>query len=258
MLRSMWKGTVSFGLVTVPVKMYAATQDNEIKTSMVHVHHPEHGLGPGRVSYKKWCTSCDAEVAHAELGRAVETEAGLVVLDKAELDALDDSAGQTIEVERFVPAEQIDPIMYAKSYYLGPEKVGVKAYALLTEVMGNTDRVAIGKLTMRGRTHLVTMRVKDNVLVVSTLHWPDEVRTPDVGITPAEVSDAEVMMAGHLVEAMTGDWVPELYRNQRRDKVAELVASREAEPRPVVAEPVATVHDLMDALKASVLKHTAA
>jgi DNA end-binding protein Ku len=252
-LRSMWKGTVSFGLVSVPVKMFAATQDNEVKTHMVHTCESH-----GRISYRKVCASCETEVAYEEIGRAVETEAGMVVLSKEELTALDTASEQVIEVERFVPAEQIDPIMYNKTYYLGPDKAGAKAYVLLSQVMGGTDRVAVAKLTMRGRTHLATMRVSGDVLVVNTLHWPDEVRTPDVGLLPAEVTASEVDMAAHLVTAMTGDWEPGLYTNARREKVLDLIASRDAIPYAAPAEPTATVHDLMSALKASVLKHTAA
>jgi DNA end-binding protein Ku len=252
-LRSMWKGTISFGMVSVPVKMFAATQDNEVKTHMVHTCESH-----GRINYRKVCASCETEVAYEEIGRAVETEQGMVVLSKEELTALDTANEQVIEVERFVPAEQIDPIMYNKTYYLGPDKAGAKAYALLSTVMSDSERVAVAKLTMRGRTHLATMRVSGDVLVVNTLHWPDEVRTPDVGLVAADVSDAEVNMAGALVTAMTGDWEPEGYTNVRRDKVLELVASRDAVPRPVVAEPANNVHDLMSALKASVLKHSAA
>jgi len=193
-----------------------------------------------------------------QIGRAVETEAGTVVLSKDELTALDADAEQTIEVQRFVPADQVDPVMHDKVYYLGPDKLGAKAYALLATAMGEGNHVAVTRLTMRGRTRLATLRSADGVLVVTTLHWPDEVRTPDVGIKAVELWESEVDVAGQLIAAMTGDFKPDEYVNVRRDKVLELVASRDAVPVKTAPAPQTNVYDLMAQLKASVAQHTAA
>ena len=235
MLRSMWNGTVMFGMVTVPVKMYAATQDNDVRT------HQVHAKDNGRINYRKVCSTCNEEVSTAEIGKAVDTGAGLVVLDEQALAALEPKGAQTIEVERFVALAEIDPVLYDKTYYLGPDKVGGKAYALLREAMG--EHVAMTRLTMRGRTRPAIVRCSGDVLVVTTMRWPDEVRAPELDIPEVAVGAQEVALARQLVTAMTGSFDSAELVDTRREQLLSLVESApviphqrtSTEPRPAPA-----------------------
>ncbi len=251
MLRSMWNGTVMFGMVSVPVKMYAATQDNDVRT------HQVHAKDNGRISYKKVCTTCNEEVPVADIAKAVDVGAGLVVLDDEAITALEPKGAQTIEVDRFVAPHEIDPVYYDKTYYLAPDKIGGKAYALLREAMGSTENVAVTRLTMRGKTRPAVIRVRGDLLMVMTMRWPDEMRAPDIDIPEVSVGSQEVALAKHLISAMTTSFDADAMVDTRRKRLLELVESSPVIPHQRTGvEPTATVHDLMAALHASVAKHT--
>ena len=243
----MWNGTVMFGMVTVPVKMYAATQDNDVKT------HQVHGKDNGRINYKKVCAECGEEVAMADIAKAVDTGVGLVVLDEEQL--AEPKAAQTIEVDRFVAPHEIDPMLYDKTYYLAPDKIGGKAYALLREAMGSTDNVAVTRLTMRGKTRPAIVRVLGDLLMVQTMRWPDEVRAPDIDIPEVAVGAQEVELAKHLISAMTGSFNPDELKDTRRVALMQLVESSPVIPHQRKGAPMGgNVHDLMAVLHASVAK----
>ena len=245
----MWNGSIQFGMVTVPVKMYAATQDNDVRT------HQVHAKDNGRINYRKVCSGCGEEVSTADIAKAVDTGTGLVMLDEAQLAG--GSKEQTIEVDKFVPPSQIDPVLYDKSYYLAPDKIGGKAYALLRQAMSSTENVAVTRLTMRGKTRPAVIRVQDDVLVVTTMRWPDEVRAPELNIPDVAVGAQEVKLAQHLITAMTGTFTPAEMVDDRREKLLALVESSPVIPHQRTAAPATNVHDLMAVLNASVAKFKA-
>lgn len=253
-MRSMWKGSVSFGLVNVPVKMYTATSSKDVS------FHQVHRTDGGRIRYKRVCSVCNEEVAYSDIAKGYETDDGqLVILTDDDLAELLVAGSREIDVERFVPSEQIDPMLLEKSYYLEPEKAGRKAYALLREVLGETDRMALVHVAIRTRSTLAVLRVKDDVIVLQTMMWPDEVRVPEFEDLPTadDLRPQELAMAASLVDSMTGDYDPEEFHDGYREAVESLVASKigTAEPVadtvPVVADG-GEVIDLLAALQRSV------
>lgn len=256
-MRAMWKGSVSFGLVSVPVKMYSATQSNDVSFNQVH---REDG---GRIKYKRVCSTCGEEVAYADIAKGYQAPDGQMVIltddDLAELPAV---ASREIEVERFVPAEQIDPMLLEKSYYLEPETVGRKAYALLREVLGETDRMALVQVAIRSRKTMAVLRVREDVIVMQTMMWPDEIRAAEFEDLPGsdDLRPQEIAMANSLVDSMTGDYDPEEFSDDYREAVEALVQSKldsgdstATEDAPAI--PVADggeVIDLLAALQKSV------
>ena len=256
-MRAMWKGSVSFGLVSVPVKMYTATQSNDVSFNQVH---REDG---GRIKYKRVCSVCGEEVAYADIAKGYQAPDGQMVIltddDLAELPAV---ASREIEVERFVPAEQIDPMLLEKSYYLEPETAGRKAYALLREVLGETDRMALVQVAIRNRKTLAVLRVRDDVIVMQTMMWPDEVRATEFEDLPSadDLRPQEIAMANSLVDSMTGDYDPDEFTDGYREAVETLVRSKlasgdtsDAQEEPAVpAADGGEVIDLLAALQKSV------
>ncbi|MFV0458742.1 MAG: Ku protein [Actinomycetales bacterium] len=259
-MRSMWKGSVSFGLVNVPVKMYTATSSKDVS---FHQVHREDG---GRIKYRRFCQICGQEVAFSDIAKGYESPDGqLVILTDEDLAELPVSGSREIDVDRFVPAEQIDPMLLEKSYYLEPEKSGRKAYALLREVLAETDRMALVKVAIRNRSTLAVLRVKPDaedgpgVIVMQTMMWPDEVRVPDFDDLPGsdDLRPQELAMASSLVDSMTGDYNADDFTDDYREAVEVLVASKLGDA-PVVAEPAPApadggeVIDLLAALQRSV------
>src|SRR3954470_11400775 len=175
-MRAIWKGAISFGLVTVPVKLYSATESHDISFRQVHAKDG------GRIKYQRVCSLDGEEVAYADIAKGYETDDGrMVVLDDEDLAELPSHSSREISVEKFVPSDQIDPMMLEKSYYLEPEKSGLKPYALLRDALRESDRVAVVTVALRTRTTPAVLRVRDDVLVLQTLMWPDEIRTPAFG-----------------------------------------------------------------------------
>ena len=254
-MRAMWKGAVAFGLVNVPVKLYSATSQHDVPLNMVH---REDG---GRIRYRKVCSVDGEEVPQDEIARAHTTEDGdVVMLDEADLDSLPTSTGHDIEVHEFVPADQVDPIMLDKTYYLEPEAKATKPYALLRGALEQTDRMAVVTVTLRRRECMAVLRVRDDVIVLQTMLWPDEVRAPefDVLATPVDVRPQELQMAASLVESMAADFDPDQYEDGWTVALRALIAARteggDVRPAPVAAtdEGDAQIVDLMAALRASV------
>ena len=253
-MRAIWKGAVSFGLVSVPVKLYAATESHDISFRQVHAKDG------GRIKYQRVCSIDGEEVAYADIAKGYETDDGqIVVLDDADMAELPASSSREISVEKFVPREQIDPMWYEKSYYLEPDKAAAKPYALLREAIREADRVAVVTVSLRTRMTTAVLRVVDDVIVMQTMMWPDEIRTPDfAGLDAAEmdVKPQELKMAQMLVETLAGDYNPDEFEDDYQAAVEALVQAKleggEVKhvegPKPTGGEVV----DLLAALQKSV------
>src|SRR4249919_1351498 len=181
-MRSIWKGTVSFGLVTIPVRLYSATEERDVS------FHQVRRSDGSRIKYKRVAAADGEEVPYSEIAKGYELPTGeTLVLTDEDFADLPLATQKTVEVLQFVPAEEVDPIYFAKSYYLEPEQIGVKPYVLLREALEASGRIAIVKVALRQRETLATLRVREGVLVLETMLWPDEIRTPDFGFLDEEV-----------------------------------------------------------------------
>lgn len=254
MPRTLWKGSLSFGLVTVPVRLYPATQDKS--PSFNQLRASDHS----RVGYQRVAKADGEEVAYEDLVKGYEYEPDrYVVFSKEELDAMKPPSSRQIEILQFVPRAQIDPLYFQRSYYLGPETTGVKAYALLSQAMEDQETVAICKISLRDKEHLATLRLRGDLLVLETMYWPDELS--ELSLSDLDIDEVpeprpqEVTMAQSLIENLTEDFDPAAYHDEYRQKVMQAVEAKisgeevavvEEEPEP------AGVVDLMDALKQSV------
>jgi DNA end-binding protein Ku len=222
-MRAIWKGAVSFGLVNVPVRLFAATEDNDIR---FHQVHREDG---GRIKYKRTCSVDGEEVPYDEIAKGYETSDGqLVVLTDEDLDQLPIATSHEIDVVEFVPTEQVDPILFNKSYYLEPDAKAAKPYALLREALIETDRVAIVKVALRQKETLAVLRVRDKAILLQTMMWPDEIRTADFASLDIDVElrPQELKMAASLVESMAADFDPTEFTDSYRAAVVELIDAK--------------------------------
>ena len=251
-MRAIWKGAVSFGLVNIPVKLYSATEDRDVS------FHQVHAADGGRVRYRRVCQTCEEEVAYADVAKGYELDSGdMVMLSDADLAELPLPTAKTVELLAFVPAEQLDPVAYSKPYYLEPDKTGAKPYVLLRDELRSAGRVGLVKVAIRNRESLAVLRPRDDLLVLQTMIWPDEVREADFDTLDdiGEASPAEHEIARTLIETMAGDFDPTEYRDSYRDALTELVEAKasggEVKPAPPPPE-AAPVVDLVAALKASV------
>ena len=252
-MRAIWKGAVSFGLVSVPVKLYSATESHDISFRQVHAKDG------GRIKYQRVCSIDGEEVAYADIAKGYETDDGeMVILDDDDLAQLPANSSREISVEKFVPSEQIDPMMLEKSYYLEPEKSGLKPYALLRDALKKSDRVAVVTVSLRTRMTPAVLRVRDDVLVLQTMMWPDEIRTPAFGSLKdvEEAKPQELKMAQLLLDTLAGDYDPSEFEDDYAEAVHALVEAklqggevkRTKEPAPSAGEVV----DLLAALQKSV------
>ena len=251
MPRTMWRGAISFGLVSIPIKVFPATEAKGL--SFNQLHDKDHG----RIKYKRVCAKCGEEVAYENIVRGYEYEKDrYVVLTDEELASVPVESSRAIDILQFVDLEEIDPIYFQKSYYLVPEEVGIKAYSLLREAMSQDGKVAIAKVSFRDKEHLSALRFSDGVFVLETMYWPDEIRPADFEELDKDVKirPQELQMARTLIENLTDDWKPDQYRDEYRDALMEIVEKKVAgEEIEVIEAPAPTkVVDLMDALKASV------
>jgi DNA end-binding protein Ku len=252
-MRSIWKGAISFGLVTIPVKLYSATEEKDVA---FHQVHREDG---GRIKYKRVCSVDGQEISYGDIAKGYEMPTGeVVVLTDEDFADLPLTTSRNIDVLQFVPLEQVDPIFFAKSYYLAPEAAGTKPYVLLREALEQSGRVALVKVALRQRESLATLRVRDGVFVLEMMLWPDEVRAPDFGFLDDEVDvrPQELAMAGSLIETLAGDFEPGEYADNYRAALQTLIEAKAAgrelvTPAGTPAGPD-TVVDLMAALRASV------
>ncbi len=261
-MRSIRKGSVAFGLVNVPVKVYSATEDHDLK------FHQVHAKDNGRIQYKRVCTECGEVVEYRDIAKAYEFDNGqTVVITDDDIATLPEERGHEIEVLEFVPAGQIDPMMYDRSYYLEPDGKSSKSYVLLAKALSETERVAIVHFTLRNKTRLAALRVREfskrNVMVVQTLLWPDEIRDPDFQSLDADVElrAPELKMAEQVVDSMAADFHPEdftdTYQEQLRELVEAKLAGGEAfatEDKPTRLDDTEDVSDLLAKLEASVRK----
>ena len=251
-MRSMWKGAVSFGLVMIPVKLYAATEQKDIAFRQVH---REDG---GRIRFRRFCSIEDVEVAvRGRRPRAIELPGGeIVVLTEEDMAELPLPTTRSIEVLQFTPAEQLDPILFNRSYFVEPEAAGTRAYCLLRDALEHSGKVAIAQVALRQRESLAILRVRDGVLVLETLLWPDEVREAEFPFLDddIEVRPQELRMASSLIESMTVDFDPDEYHDSYREALQEVVAAK-IEGREVVQpeseEAGGQPSSLADALRAS-------
>jgi DNA end-binding protein Ku len=252
-VRSIWKGSVSFGLVSIGVKLYSATEERDVS------FHQVRRTDGARIRYKRVAESDGEEVAYADIAKGYQLPSGeTVVLTDEDFADLPLPSARVVDVLQFVPAEQIDPIYYNKSYYLEPEKGAVKPYVLLRDALEDSDMVALVKVAIRNREQLATLRVRENVIVLETMIWPDEVRAADFGFLDddVELRPQEQQMARSLVDSMAGDFEPAEYSDNYREALQSVIDAK-VEGREVVEteEPqpsAGNVVDLMSALRASV------
>ncbi|HEX2068932.1 MAG TPA: Ku protein [Actinomycetota bacterium] len=251
MPRTMWKGAISFGLVSIPIRLYPATEEKTLRFNQLH--DKDHG----RIKYQRVCSICGEEVPFEHIVKGYEYEKGkYVVLEDEDFEAVPVQTSRAIDIVQFVALEEIDPIYFQKSYYLVPEETGIKAYNLLREAMSEDGRVAVAKVAIREKEHLAALRFKDNVFVLETMYWPDEIRAADFEELDQDVDvrPQEVQMARSLIENLTEEFKPQEFRDEYREALLGVVEKKVAgEEIEAVPEPETTrVVDLMDALKASV------
>lgn len=265
-MRSIWKGSIAFGLVNVPVKVYTATEDHDIKFRQVHAKDN------GRIRYRRVCEECGEVVDYADIARAYEADDGrMVVITDDDLANLPEERDHEIAVLEFVPAADLDPMLFDRSYFLEPATKSIKSYVLLAKTLAETDRVAIVHFTLRNKTRLAALRVKDfskrDVMMVHTLLWPDEIRDPDFPAldVKVDIKPAELKMAGQVVESMADDFDPDRYHDTYQEQLHELIEAKlegdEAftpEERPAELDATEDVSDLLAKLEASVKKRSAA
>ena len=255
MMRAIWNGAVSFGLVNVPVRLYAATTNHDIR------FHQVHERDGGRIRQKRTCSVCGEEVQYSEIAKGYETDDGqLIMLDDDDLSTLPVASGHEIDVVQFVPSEQIDALLLDKSYYLEPESKAVKPYALLREALRETDRMAVVKVALRQRETLALLRVRDEAIVLQTMLWPDEVREPDFETLRTEVDlrPQEMQMASSLVESLSGNFESDQFEDDYRQAMVDLIEYKREHgggrpaPEPAAADEGDDMTDLLTALRRSV------
>src|SRR5216683_747056 len=252
-MRSMWKGAISFGLVMIPVKLYTATEPQDIAFRQVH---REDG---GRLRFRRVCSIDGTEVPYEDVAKGFELPTGeMVVLTEDDIAELPLPTTRSIEVLHFTPENQIDPILFSRSYFIEPEKSGARAYVLLRDALERSGKLAVVQVALRQREALAALRARDGLLVLETLLWPDEVRTPDFAFLEQDIDvrSQELKMAASLIESMTEDFDPAAHHDGYREALAEVVAAK-TEGRDVVqptdsAEAASEPVSLADALKASI------
>jgi DNA end-binding protein Ku len=253
-MRSIWKGAISFGLVSIPVRLYTATEEKDVS---FHQVHREDG---GRIRYKRVCSVDGEEVPYADIAKGYELPGGeMVVLTDDDLADLPLSTSRVVDVLSFVPLDQVDPIYFAKSYFLEPEKTATKPYLLLRNALERSGMVALVKVAIRTKEVLATLRVRDGVLVMETMMWPDEVRVPDFPFLEEDVTvrPQELTMAESLIDSMAGDFDPSQYHDDYREALQRVVDAKVegreiVEPQEEKIAPGGGVVDLMAALRESV------
>ena len=255
-MRSIWAGAISFGMVVIPVKLYAATEQRDVAFRQVH---REDG---GRIQFRRVCSVDGQEVPYSDVAKGYELATGdVVVLTDDDLKELPLATAKRIDVLHFAPAGELDPILANKAYYLEPEPAGVRAYVHFRDALERSGRVAVAKVAIRQREALAALRVRDGVVVLETLLWPDEVRAPDFKFLDEDVDirTQELKMAASLIDTMTEDFDPSLYKDTYREALEALVQAK-IEGNEVVRPPGSAVPadtpggpaDLTETLRASV------
>jgi DNA end-binding protein Ku len=251
-MRPVWRGAISFGLVTIAVRMFAATEEHDVR------FHQVHRADNGRIRYRRVCELDGEEVEYRDIVKGYELEDGrIVTLDQEDFDKLPVSTDKAIEVLEFVPASEVDPIFLQKSYYLEPDKAAARPYVLLREALEESDRLAIVKITIRQRETLAMLRARSDLLVLHTMFWQDEIRTADFGFLEEDVPvrKQELAMATSLIDNMAGSFKPEQFSDDYTVVMREMIEAKaegaELPERPEKEE-AGEVIDLMTALERSV------
>lgn len=252
----MWKGAISFGMVSIPVRLFVATESHSASFRQLCAEH----LSP--VRYKRWCEAGDHEVQYADIKKGVEvSRAHYVVIEESDLENLPLPTAHAIEIEEFVPGDGIQGGLYFKSaYYVEPDDMGRKPYLLLRRALAETEMLAVAKIAFRDREHLCAMQPSDSGLLLNTLHWPDEIRSAE-GLAGADeedvrVSPKELQMAKSLIRSLAEErFEPERYRDDYQEALRRVIEAKTEGGQVAEApeeEPEGKVMDLMEALKASV------
>lgn len=252
MPRSMWKGAISFGLVTIPIKLYTATSEKDVRFHLLH------DKCHTRIKQQRYCPTDDEVVAWNDVVRGYELSPDeFVVMEEEDFEKVPVETTRAIDISDFVEAKEIDPIYYDSTYYVEPEEIATKPYALLREALQKTGRVAIAKVALRQKEQLATLRVSDDgVIIMETMFYPDEIRASDELGIPSEktkISDRELDMATSLVDMLSGPFEPEKYKDEYREALLEVIEAKAegkqiARPAPAPGK----VTDLMSALRASI------
>lgn len=248
-MQTIWKGSISFGLVNVPVKMHAATESKEFQ---FHYLHKE---CHNRIRYLKKCPHCEAEVSSQDLVKGYEYEKDhYVLLTDEDIASLEQPMTRSIDILDFINLQEIDPVYYQKSYYLSPEETALKAYRLLFQAMQDSGKVALARVTLRSKQHLACLRVFEQGLVLETMYYPAEIRHLDPVWERVVPTETELAMARQLIENLAQPFEPEKYRDEVREQLATLIESKvSGETFKIGAAPEgAKVLDLMEALRASI------
>ena len=256
-MRAVWKGAVTFGLVNVPVKLYSATEDHDVSL------HQVHDADGGRIRYQRKCEVCGKVVDYKNIDKAYDDGERTVIITDDDLKALPAERSREIEVVEFVPTEQIDPIMFDRSYYLEPDSASSKAYVLLRRTLESTDRTAIVRMALRQKTRLAALRVHGDVLMVQTLLWSDEVRAAEFPSLdePVKISSKELDLSKQLVESLVSDFDPEQFVDEYQQELRTLIKAKleQGEALDTAAtfgeqpeEEGGEVIDLMEALRQSI------
>ncbi|HHY37128.1 MAG TPA: Ku protein [Firmicutes bacterium] len=250
-MRPLWKGALSFGLVNIPVRLYAATESKGLKFRFLH----EPCLTP--IKYQKHCPTCGREVPPEEIVRGYEYQRGrFVIIREEDLERIPVKTTRSIDILDFVSLTEIDPVYYDRTYYLEPAEGGEKAYALLLQAMEGAGRVAIARIVIRNKESLAAVRVREGCLVLETMFWADEIRSPAELNLPRqpELHEKEIQMARSLIENLSAPFVPDKYGDEYRRALLEVIEAK-IEGEEVVGvepEPVGKVVDLMAALEESI------
>jgi len=265
-MRSIWKGAIAFGLVNVPVKVYSATEDHDISL------HQVHDKDGGRIKYQRRCEVCGKVISYEHIDKAYDDGERTVILDEADFEKLPVEKSREIEVVEFVPSDQLDPIMFERSYFLEPDSASTKAYVLLRRTLEETDRTAIVQFALRQKTRLGALRVRGDVLMLQGLLWDDEVREASFPALDEKVriSAQELTMSSSLVDSFAADFDPSKFTDEYQEQLRELIDAKLAKGDDISTEETfgvsddedqsegGEVLDLMAALQRSVEKNRAA
>jgi DNA end-binding protein Ku len=250
-MKSIWNGAITFGLITIPVRLYTAVEEKSLR------FHQLHAKDNARVRYKCVCSIDGEEVSYDDIVKGYEYERDrYVVFTEDELDKIPADSIRAIDIVSFVPLSEIDPIYFQRSYYVAPEPSGIKAYRLLEKALTESEQVGVAKVTLREKEHLATLRVRDGVFILETMHWPDEIREPEFEelSKDVEIRKQELSMAKSLIENLSDHFEPTAFVDSYRERLEEAVKAK-VEGEEVAVAPVkepTQVLDLMEALKASV------
>ena len=221
-MRAVWSGAISFGLVNVPVKAYSAVEDHDVS------FHQVHATDGGRIRYQRTCEVCGKKVDYEDIDKAYSEGDDTIIISSEELKELPAAEDKEIEVLQFVPADQVDPIMFERSYFLEPEEKSPKSYLLLRRTLQDTDRVAVVKFSLRNKTRLGALRVRDEVLLLQGMLWADEVREVEFAGTKsrAKIGDKELELSAALVEQYASDFTPEEFEDEYQVELRELIDAK--------------------------------